>query len=94
MENKRLIIIMFISFFLLLIPLVAMQFTREVNWTTKDFLIAGSLLCGAGLTFEIVVRKTKNINYRVGLLAAILMILILIWIELAVGIFGTPIAGN
>ena len=94
MHNKRHIIILLISLFLLLIPLIAMQFSDEVNWTTTDFIIAGSLLFGAGLISEIVIRKIKNINYKMGLLGAILIIIILIWIELAVGIFGTPFSGN
>jgi len=94
MPNKRLIIILMISLFLLLIPLIAMQFTEEVDWTITDFIVAGGLLFGAVLISEIVLRKIKNINYKVGLLGAILIILILIWIELAVGIFGTPFSGN
>jgi len=94
MRNKRLIIILMISLFLLLIPLIAMQFSEEVDWTTTDFIVAGGLLFGAVLISEIVLRKIKNINYKVGLLGAILIILILIWIELAVGIFGTPFSGN
>ena len=94
MQNKRLIIILLIPSFLLLIPLIAMQFTDEVNWTTSDFIIAGVLLFGAGLISEMVLRKIKDNNYKLALLALILIILILIWIELAVGIFGTPFGGN
>ena len=94
MQNKRLIVILLISFSLLLIPLIAMQFTDEVNWTTADFIVAGSLLVGTGLIFEIIMRKIKNIKYKVGLIVAVLIIVILIWIELAVGIFGTPFGGN
>ena len=71
-----------------------MRFTDEVNWTTSDFIIAGSLLVGSGLISEIVLRKIKNINYKVGLIMAILIIVILIWIELAVGIFGTQFGGS
>ena len=71
-----------------------MQFTDEVNWTTTDFIIAGVLLLGAVMISEIVLRKIKSLNYKVGLLSAILIIVILIWIELAVGIFGTPFSGN
>jgi len=71
-----------------------MQITDEVNWTITDFIIAGSLLIGTGLLSEIVMRKIKNINYKVGLIVVILIILILTWIELAVGIFGTPFGGN
>lgn len=71
-----------------------MQFTDEVNWTITDFIIAGSLLVGTGLVCEIIMRKIKNMNYKWGLIVAVLLIVILIWIELAVGIFGTPFAGN
>jgi len=89
MQNKRLIIVFLVLSFLLLIPLIAMQFTDEVNWTIIDFVIAGGLLFGAGIISEIVLRKINSLNHKVGLLSAILIIVILIWIELAVGIFGS-----
>ena len=94
MQNRRFKILFPIILFILLIPLIAMQFTDEVNWTAADFIVAGGLLFGAGLISEIVIRKTKNIKHKMVLLGAIFIILILIWIELAVGIFGTPFAGN
>ena len=89
MQNKRLIIVFLVLSFLLLIPLIAMQFTDEVNWTIIDFVIAGGLLFGAGIISEIVLRKINSLNHKVGLLSAIVIIVILIWIELAVGIFGS-----
>jgi len=89
MQNKRLIIVFLVLSFLLLIPLIAMQFTDEVNWTIIDFVIAGGLLFGAGIISEIVLRKINSLNHKVGLLSAILIIVILIWIELAVGILGS-----
>ena len=49
---------------LLLLPLVAMQFTEEVDWGVGDFVIFGSLLVAAGVTFELVVRKTGDWVYR------------------------------
>ena len=36
-----------------------MQFTNEVNWTLFDFVVAGILLLGTGLIFNLVVRKIK-----------------------------------
>lgn len=42
--NKRLAIILLAVPFLLCVPLVAMQFTREVNWTPLDFVAAGVIL--------------------------------------------------
>ncbi len=71
-----------------------MQFTNEVNWTTIDFIVAGGLLVATGMMLEIVMRKIKRMNYKVGLIVAIIIIAILIWIELAVGILGTPFAGS
>lgn len=93
-QNKRLTGIVLGVAFLLLIPLVAMQFTNEVNWGIGDFVIMGFLLLGTGLTCEFVIRKVKNLDYRIGILAAIMVALFLIWAELAVGIFGTPFAGS
>ncbi|RMG85181.1 MAG: hypothetical protein D6714_06425 [Bacteroidetes bacterium] len=93
-RNKRHRIIFLISGGILLIPLIAMQFTDEVQWNIADFLIAGGLLSGAGLACEMVLRKYKNNLLKPILIGIILMILILIWIELAVGIFGTPLGGN
>jgi hypothetical protein len=71
-----------------------MQFTNEVNWTLFDFIVAGVLLLGTGLIFDLVIRKTKNIKYRIAISVALLIILLLVWAELAVGIFGTPISGS
>jgi hypothetical protein len=79
---------------LLLIPLIAMQFTDEVNWSPFDFVLMGVLLIGTGLVGEWALRKVKNLTYRVAAIGAILFAFFLIWAELAVGIFGTPFAGN
>jgi len=94
MQNKRLIGIILTVAILLLIPLIAMQFTDEVTWTLADFVVMGVLLLGTGLTCELVLRKVKKIEQRIGLCAVILIALLLIWMELAVGIFGTPFAGS
>ena len=94
MKNKRLIVIVLIVVFLLLIPLIAMQFTDEVNWTLFDFVVAGVLLLGTGLMCEFVMRKVKKIRYRIVICAVLLAALLLVWLELAVGIFGTPLAGQ
>jgi bacteriorhodopsin len=92
--QKRTTIIVLIVAFLLLIPLVAMQFTNEVKWTLFDFVVAGFLLLGTGLLFEFASRKVRNPTYRIAICLTILTTLVLIWLELAVGIFGTPFAGQ
>lgn len=94
MKNKRLKIIITIIGILLLIPLIGMQFTEEINWTLLDFMIAGVLLLGTGLIFELILRKVKHKNYRIIIAIALFTLLLLIWAELAVGVFGTPFAGS
>jgi hypothetical protein len=94
MKNKRLIIILITVGILLFVPLIAMQFTNEVNWNLLDFLVAGILLIGIGLIIELALRKILKMKYRILVLASILTLLILIWAELAVGIFGTPFGGH
>jgi hypothetical protein len=94
MKNKRLNIILASAASLLLLPFIAMQFTQEVNWTALDFVIMGALLFGTGLIYELVLRKVTKTTNRIILCLAILIMLLLIWIELAVGLFGTPFAGN
>ena len=94
MNNKRLTFILITATILLLIPLVAMQFSEEVNWTLADFLVAGVLLYGTGLLCELILRKVKKVKLRIALCIAIIIVLLLIWAEMAVGIFGTPIAGS
>lgn len=93
-QNKRLFGIVLFAALLLLVPLIAMQFTAEVNWTLFDFAVAGVLLFGTGILCELVLRKVKNRTYRLALCAALLLALMLVWAELAVGIFGTPLAGS
>ena len=93
-SNKRLIGILCTIAILLSIPLVAMQFTNQVNWTRSDFVGMGILLLGTGLLCELVLRTVKTARNRVLLCAFILLCLLLTWIELAVGLFGTPFAGS
>lgn len=94
MKNKRLLIILTSLAMLLLIPLIAMQFTDEVNWGILDFVVMGILLLSTGLLLEFVFRKVSKIEYRIVLCAVVLVTFLLIWAELAVGIFGTPFAGQ
>jgi hypothetical protein len=93
-QNKRLAGIVVTIAILLLIPFIAMQFTNEVNWSVSDFMVAGVLLLGTGLLCELVMRKVKNIKTRLAICGVILLALLIIWIELAVGIFGSPFAGS
>lgn len=78
----------------LLIPLLAMQFTNEVDWTLSDFIFAGGLLFGTGLMYILVTRilatrKADDTPYRVAVGFALFTGLFLIWVNAAVGIIGS-----
>lgn len=94
MQRKRLFIITFIVAFVLLMPLIAMQFTDEVNWTLGDFAVAGLLLFGVGLLFDLVIRTVNKSEYRTVIYVAIVVMFLLIWAELAVGILWDTICGK
>ena len=78
-----------IAALLLLLPLVAMQFTDEVMWNAFDFAFAATLLFGTLGTYELAARKTNDIAYRAGVGIALLAVFLLIWINGAVGIIGS-----
>jgi hypothetical protein len=74
--------------FILLVPLTAMQFSDEVNWTLFDFAIMGALLFGTGLTYELVARKGGTTAYRSAVGIACMAAFLLIWVNAAVGVIG------
>jgi len=75
--------------FLLLLPLLAMQFTNEVVWDVADFIVAGVLLFVTGLTYKLAAIKVGNIVYRSAVGLALTAAFILIWVNGAVGIIGS-----
>ncbi|XXZ58680.1 hypothetical protein WME74_01305 [Sorangium sp. So ce341] len=77
-----------IAALVLLLPLIAMQFTEEVAWDRADFVIFGSMLVGACGAYELAARGTSNNAYRAAVGVALAAAFILVWMNLAVGIIG------
>lgn len=73
----------------LLIPLVAMQFTKEVQWTVGDFMFAALLIGLVGTAFELAVRASANGTYRGGAAAALAASFLTVWVNGAVGMIGS-----
>lgn len=74
---------------LLLVPLIAMQFTSEVNWTASDFAVAAVLLGSVGLAIEGVLRISDRLVYRAAAAVAVLTAFFTVWGNLAVGFIGS-----
>ncbi|MDQ3144473.1 MAG: hypothetical protein M3Q57_06290 [Pseudomonadota bacterium] len=74
---------------LLLLPLIAMQFTKEVHWTAADFLFAAILFGSVGGAFELIVRKSGSRAYRAGAALGVIAAFLTVWVNAAVGMIGS-----
>jgi len=79
---------------LLLIPAIATQLTDQVNWSRMDFVIAASLLFTLALGIDLLSKLIEIRRSRLLCFTILVLIFILIWAELAVGLFGTRWAGS
>jgi len=79
---------------LLLVPFVASLFTDEVQWSGFDYLIMGVMLLVLGGGIQWVLQKAKNQRNRVIGIGFVVLLFLVVWAELAVGVFGRPFAGS
>ncbi|MGI8724664.1 MAG: hypothetical protein ACR2J1_04770 [Methyloceanibacter sp.] len=93
-ENTLIIRVAVVTAGILLVPFVVMQLTDQMSWDGADFVIMGILLFGGGLAIEFALGSLRKPTHRAiaGLIIAALFLLV--WAELAVGVFGTPWAGS
>lgn len=73
---------------ILLVPLIAMQFNDDVNWTVSDFVFAGGMLVGAGVGYELAARL-GGFAYQAGAVTALGAGVLTFWVTGAVGIIGS-----
>ena len=85
--RTKLIRILIVTGLILSIPLIAMQFTEEVDWGFPDFVLMGLLIAGTGFAYELAALRIRTPLYRALAGLGLLTLLLLIWVELAVGIF-------
>ena len=89
-KNKNILLIALGVAFILLLNWLAMQFTDRVKWGVFDFVLAGALLFGIGLAFDLAVRKAGSLTVRKGgqtgvaVGMALAGALLLLWINQAV----------
>ena len=73
---------------------MGMAVTDEFNWSPSDFIIMGALLLALGIGIQLIRQRVKQPNNRMLLIGILVVLILLTWIELAVGILGTPFAGS
>ena len=79
---------------LLIIPILGIILTNSVEWSVLDFLLMASLLLALGIGIELTAINFKQFNTRIVIISFIVLIFLMIWVELAVGAFNSPFAGN
>lgn len=94
LSHKRYYVMLGMGASLLSLPFLAMQFTKEVNWSTFDFLLMGTLLFVLISGIEWTLRNLNSTTKHIVVCGLIILSFLLIWAELAVGIFHSPFAGN
>ncbi len=87
-QNKNIRLIALATALLLLVAFIAMQFSDEVVWGPIDFVFAGALLFGTGLTFELLARRAGGLTYKLAVGLGLAATFILLWANPAVGIIG------
>ncbi len=89
MKRKDYLIVALAPLAVLLIPLVAMRFTREVNWTWSDFAAMWVVLSVPTFLFRLLVtRPWASLPYRLGAGLAVVTGFLMTWVNLAVQIIG------
>lgn len=86
--SKKLVVVALATALLLMVPLVAMQFTNEVKWDLRDFSCAGVLVGGTGIVYVLSTRKVQSVLHRALICGALAIALFLVWAQLAVGLFS------
>lgn len=84
-----------ITLLILSIPLIAMQFTQEVDWGVGDFIVMGILIFSMAVAYVLLARYAPNFIHRAAIGSAAGTTFLMIWANLAVGLIGAGShAGN
>ncbi|HYC71240.1 MAG TPA: hypothetical protein VEB66_08550 [Opitutaceae bacterium] len=88
MPSKSTLAVLLTPAVILLIPLVAMQFTAEVQWTWSDFLVMYVLMASVGGVLRFALTRSRHPAYRVAAATGCLTSFLLTWVNLAVEVIG------
>jgi hypothetical protein len=87
--TQSILIVAVVTTILLLVPLTAMLFTDEVNWSIADFMIMGVLLFSTGSAYVLITRYVANLVYRAAAALTLGTTLFMIWANLGVGLIAS-----
>lgn len=86
-KSKRVLLIALFTLVVLSVFLVATFVSSEVNWSPFDFIVGGTLVFSFGLLINYILQKVKERKFKIFLSLGVILVFLIIWAELAVGIF-------
>ena len=94
MRYKRFVYRLVSAWSLLLLPWLGSLWTEEVQWKLGDYCVAAILLGSVVVIVELISSFTLDRKYKRLFIALSILFFMLVWVELAVGLFGSPFAGS
>ncbi len=79
---------------LALLIALALSIAGILLWSPFDFVLAGVLLIGLAITMNLILNYTKKSTMRWLFLIVAILLFILLWMELAVDLFGSSLSGS
>jgi len=94
LRHKVMAVIVVVTALVLVGNLAAMQMTDRVSWSWFDFALISVFLLGTGMVLDVAVGAFRNSTHKVAIGAAIAVAAAVLFVELSVGLVGSPIAGS
>lgn len=95
MNTKNVIKPILAAELVLFVPMLAMALSLDGwDWQPFDFALVAVLLAGVGLGAHLILNGIKRNSWQLAMGVVLAALMVLVWIELAVGLFGTPFAGS
>lgn len=91
---RSLLLILLTTGLVLTVPLIAMQFSEDMNWNTFDFAALAVVVLGAATVFTLAASRVRDLSHRTAIGFLVAIVLALVIVELGVGFLGSPIAGS
>ena len=92
--KKKFLIRLVTVWSILLLPLVGGHLSTKIQWDLADYIVAAVLLTAAVIGVELILIFNLSKRQQMVLLIVFFLSFLLLWAELAVGIFGSPLAGS
>ena len=84
---------MWITVAVLLVVFLASLLSDQVMWSIYDFLIGGGLIF-VFATIEVILWNKLKSQHKLFVVLFVLLVFLILWAEMAVGLFDSPLAGS